>query len=177
MPSQITLKGQHVTLRPLTENDANSNYLNWMTNPEINRYLESRFQRHTIESLKAFIREKTDDPALVFLAIIENNTQKHIGNIKLGPIHPVHRHADIGIVIGEKTAWGRGYAKEAIKLISEYAFDELNLHKLTAGYYSPNHGSGKSFEAVGFKEIGRRHDHFNLDGQFVDDVLLELIHP
>lgn len=65
--------------------------------------------------------------------IICNNSNCHIGNIKIGPINPHHNYADISYFIGEKSLWGKGIATEAIQLILKYAFEELKLHKVTAG--------------------------------------------
>ena len=52
---------------------------------------------------------------------------------------------DIGIMIGDKSSWGKGYASEVINVISRYAFRSLNVNKLTAGAISPNIGVIKAF--------------------------------
>ena len=87
----------------------------------------------------------------IFLAIVLKDNKKHIGNIKIGPINWYHRLAEIGIMIGEKDCWGKGYAAEAISLLADFAFSKLNLHKLTAGCYEQNQGSLKAFQKAGFE--------------------------
>ena len=79
---------------------------------------------------------------------------RHIGNIKLGPIHWLHRRADLSLFIGERKYWGQGYASEAIALVRDWAFRELDLQKLNAGIYSGNHGSRRAFEKCGFELEG-----------------------
>ena len=139
-----------LSLRPITE--PSPNYIAWMNDPEVIRYLETRFQVHTRESLAQYIQEQNSNSNVVLRGIFFENA--HIGNIRLGPINWVHRHAEIGLVIA-KTFWGMGYGTEAIKLISDYAFDMLDLHKLIAGAYNVNVGSIRAFEKAGFEIEGR----------------------
>jgi len=74
----------------------------------------------------------------------------HIGNIKLGTIDNHHCTSELGFVIGESPAWGLGFATEAISCISQWAFSELHLPKLTAGCYEQNIGSKRALEKSGF---------------------------
>lgn len=108
----------------------------------------------------------------VFLAIVLKADDRHIGNIKLGPINWLHRFADVGLIIGEKDCWGKGYASQAIRLISDYAFKVLNLHRLTAGCYAANMGSAKAFLKVGWRQDGLRPRHFYCAGEYVDAIML-----
>ena len=120
------LQGDIISLRRLTEEDATENYVRWMNDPDINQYLESRFYTQTIESTKAFIRSVTNDNNYQF-GIFVKDTEKHIGNIKIGGINLYHKFADIGFLIGEKDYWGKGIASEAVKLATDYAFNSLKL--------------------------------------------------
>ncbi|MDC4205803.1 MAG: GNAT family protein [Candidatus Manganitrophus sp.] len=95
----------------------------------------------------------------------------------MGPIQWIHRLADIGLLIGEKDCWGKGYATEAIQLVSDYAFNVLNLHKVAAGCYGPNEGSARAFQKAGFVVEGVRKEQFYTNGSYVDDILLGLIRP
>lgn len=126
------LRGKQIYLRRLTEDDVTEKYVSWINNPEINQYLESRFVTHTIESTKTFIRSVTNDNNYQF-GIFLIDTNEHIGNIKIGSINRYHKYGDIGFIIGEKAYWGRGIATEAIKLATDFAFNELHLHKLWGG--------------------------------------------
>lgn len=171
------LEGERIYLREVRLEDANENYSGWMNDPSVNKYLESRFSVHTIENLKEFISNMIGNQANVFFAIVLKDGDRHIGNIKLGPINNVHHFADIGILIGEKDCWGKGYATEAIDLVVKYAFKTLNLHKLTAGCYSPNKGSLNAFKKAGFFQEGVRKEHCYSEGKYVDDILLGLINP
>src|SRR5580658_2693147 len=80
-------------------------YVAWLNEPVINRYLESRFQAHTVESTRAFVGALLDSADNLFLGIRYRpggNAQhgNHVGNIKLGPINWPHRTGEIGLMIG-----------------------------------------------------------------------------
>ncbi len=143
-----------------------------MNDPEINRYLESRFEKHTIASLRCFVKTVNESGDFHFFKIIDNEAGQHIGNIKLGPVHLVHGVADIGLLIGEKRCWGKGYAKEAIGLLCDHAFLHLGLHKVTAGFYDKNIASEKAFLANGFCREGVRQEQVMLDGKYASVVIM-----
>jgi RimJ/RimL family protein N-acetyltransferase len=169
------LSGPRLYLREVRPSDVNATYYGWMNDPEVTRYLESRFFPHSMEALREYVTGKLGDRDNVFLAMVLKSGDRHIGNIKLGPIHWMHRSADIGLLIGERDCWGQGYATEAIRLVVDYAFSELNLHKLTAGCYAINHGSIKAFQKVGFVVEGVRPQHYYYRGAYIDAVLLGLV--
>lgn len=171
------MQGNQIYLRKVSPDDVNDAYCRWMNEPATNRFLESRFYPHSIETLREYIVDKQGDNLNAFFAIVLNNGDRHIGNIKLGPVDSNHRLADIGILIGEKDCWGKGYALEAINLIVDYAFNTLNLHKVTAGCYAPNKGAIRAFEKAGFVQEGVRKAHCFFEGEYVDDVLLGLVRP
>jgi len=166
------IEGGQIYLREVRSDDVNQNYYKWMNDNEITRYTESRYYPYSMEQLQAFVSSldgKRDD---VFLAIIEKSTDKHVGNIKLGSIDWIHRRANIGVIIGEKACWGKGYASEAIALLSSYAFNKLNLYKVWSGCYANNTGSIKAFKKAGFKEEGVQKRHYYYAGEYIDVVLL-----
>ena len=165
------LRGSQLTLRSLTSADASGPYLGWMTDPRVLRYLEARHVTHHVASLTTFIESSNTDPAVLLLGIVTADG-RHIGNIKLGPIDAQHRRADIGILIGETTMWGRGYAPEAIRTLAGHAFGRLRLRKLTAGFYESNGGSIRAFQKAGFQEEARLFAHWRLDNSREDGILM-----
>ena len=171
------IEGDRIYLREVRVSDVNENYYRWMNDPEVTKYTESRFYPASKEALEEYVKEKQKDKDSIFLAIIFKEDHQHIGNIKLGPINWIHRLADIGIIIGEKSYWGKGYASEAISLLAEYAFRILNLHKLTAGCYEQNQGAVKAFQQAGFEIEGIRKKHGFLKGEYADSILLGKINP
>jgi len=165
-----------ILLRPIKISDVTTDYVKWLNSKKVNQFLESRFQHHTIQTLKNFLKKINQDENTFFYAIILKNNGKHIGNIKLGPINLKHKIGEIGIMIGDKKSWGQGYATEAINLLSNFSKNKLNLHKITAGSYANNIGSIKAFKNAGFFQEGIRKHHFKFKGKYVDVILLAKIH-
>ncbi len=147
-------------------------YRGWMSDPEVTRYLETRFVAPTIESLRGYVGAMRVSKDSYFFGMFSRLTGAHYGNIKLGPVSSVHGTAAVGLIIGDKTAWGAGYASEAIGALSAWAFDTLNLDKLTAGSYQSNLGSIRAFEKNGFQIEGVQRSHVRLADGGRDDVVL-----
>jgi RimJ/RimL family protein N-acetyltransferase len=148
-----------------------------MNDPEVTRFLESRFRAFTQDDLKSFIRSCNDDDDVLLLGIFVRDGQRHIGNLKIGPFDRHHQLGDMGIAIGDATVWGKGYAREAIAAATDFAFKFVGLHKVTAGIYASNKGSHRAFLAAGFAEEGRRRDHYRFDGRWEDALLMGRLAP
>ncbi len=174
VPPGWRLEGERLYLREVRLSDVDGPYVHWMNAPEVMQFLESRFASHSREELQEYVTRVLDDPAYVFLAIVLTEGDRHIGNIKLGPMNQVHQSADVGVLIGEKDCWGKGYATEAIRLVSQYAFHDLGLYRLTAGCYAPNQGSARAFQKAGFVIEGVRKNHYVYGGMRVDEILMAL---
>lgn len=150
-------------------------YVSWLNDPEVNRYLESRFARHSLESTRSFVTRCLHNEQILFLGIrCPSLSGRHVGNIKL-EIDPRHRLGEIGILIGEKTVYGRGVGTKAITLLSTIACDQLRLRKLTAGCYGSNTGSRRAFEKAGFTVEGVRPEQFLLEDRAEDLILMGML--
>jgi len=171
----MRIEGTSVFLKVLSPDDVDDAYIRWMQDSEVLQYLESRWRRYTRVDLVAYVQEMNRSTDNLFLGIYLRAGDRHIGNIRIGDINHVHRFASIGILIGEKDLWGKGYGSEAIRLASDYAFRELNLHSLTAGVYEDNRGSCAAFLRAGFREVGRYQKRRILQGKYVDEIILEKV--
>ena len=93
-------------------------------------------------------------------------------------IHGISRldaHATTGTMIGEKALWGRGYGAESVRLRTEYAFLQLNLHKLQTEVFADNHRSRRALERSGYRETGIAREHFWREGRWHDLWRAELL--
>lgn len=157
----------------LEPSDVTLSYVSWLNDPVVNRHLESRFVTHTLESTKEFVRGCRENSNDLFLGIRSRElNQRHVGNIKLGPIDRQHGRGEIGILIGEREAWGHGIGSQAIDMLCTIAKNQLYLRKITAGCYGSNTGSERAFLKARFEIEGRRREHFMLDGKTEDLVLM-----
>lgn len=172
LPADIELKLGVVELFGLQPDDVTDEYVAWLNDAAVNRYLESRFVRHTPESTRRFVQDVVESDDSILFGIRYFPDGRHVGNIKLGPVDRHHRRAEIGLLIGDRSVWGRGIAASSIELATRYAFDSLGLLKVTAGCYAGNVGSRRAFEKAGFEVEAIRRRHFLLDGTPEDAVLL-----
>ncbi len=148
-------EGDRVTLRLLTLADCNEQYVAWLRDPEVNRYLETRWTEQTIDTVVAFVSALMEDPLNYLFAIVENDGGAHVGNLKIGLINVPHGYADLSYFIGARECWGRGYASDAIALASAIGFGRLGLHRLQAGLYERNLASARSLVKAGFQYEAR----------------------
>ena len=160
--------GPRLRLRDIRLEDAHETYAGWMNDPEVVRYTESRSVHHSPETLHDFIKHVTESQRDLLLAIVLKDEDRHIGNIKLGDIDIRRGIGVIGIIIGDKNCWGRGYASESIGLLANYAFETIGLHKLTAGIYAANEASIRAFNRAGFRKEGVLKDRCVHDGKRTD---------
>lgn len=148
-------------------------YTAWLADPIVVRFLENRFQTHSEDSVRAFVRHCRDDATTLFLGVRSlMHDGRHVGNIKLAPIYLPHGVGEIGIMIGDRSVWGQGIASDALTALSNIAQRQLGLRKLTAGCYESNLGSRKAFANAGFEVEGERRRHFLLDGRAESLVLM-----
>lgn len=152
--TRTTRYRRRLELRPLRPKDVDEAYVRWLNDPEVVRYTEARHIRHTLRSVRDYVARCDDRRGSHLLGIFELDSGRHVGNVKIGPVSTPHRCASMGLIIGEKSCWGRGYATEAIGLAVHYAFTVLNLHKLTAGVIEGNEASLRAFEKNGFSVEG-----------------------
>ena len=174
-PPSPFLSGERVVLRPLALEDLDGSYGAWLNDYEVTRFLETGSFPTTKASLQRYFEEVAKRPDNVLLAIVDRATTTHIGNIKLGPIHPIHRRADLGILVGDKQCWGRGYGTEAIRLILDYGFRRLNLHKITLGVYADHRAAMSVYKKLGFVIEGTLKQHLFRDGAFRDKFVMGLL--
>jgi RimJ/RimL family protein N-acetyltransferase len=167
------IPGQDVFLRPLMEEDVGEDYLGWMRDPLVTRYLESRDRTQTLDTLRTFVRNMNASARDYLFGIFLAQGEEHIGNIKIGNIREPHRSADLGLIIGRRSVWGKGYGSEAIALATRHAFEQLGLNKLWAGMYAENLGSYHAFIKAGYREVGRFRRHILFDGRYIDSILVE----
>lgn len=148
------IESARIYLRELKPGDVTQKYCSWLNDPEVNKYLETK--KATIEGLRVYVKEKMKDPKVIFLGIFDKKNKGHIGNIKLEPVDFINKSAEVGILIGDKSYWGRGYAVEAIDLLCDWAFEEMGLKYLTLGVYASHTSAIKAYERAGFKVVSKK---------------------
>jgi RimJ/RimL family protein N-acetyltransferase len=138
MENTMFIEGKQVSLRGLTLADLEGQYVNWLNDAEVCQYNIHHTFPYSREQAANYIEASYGQGDRLILAIILNKTGEHIGNIALQSIHPIHRAAEFGILIGEKQHWSKGYSKEAAFLIMRHGFEVLNLNRISCGTLAEN---------------------------------------
>ena len=121
---QDRLEGDAIFLRPLGLDDVTANYLRWLNDPEVSRFLETRHRPQSMQTIREFVeRVNARDDEFLF-GIFLKKDGRHIGNIKIGPVKADHSLADVSLLIGERDCWGQGIATDAIRAISRFALSD-----------------------------------------------------
>jgi len=124
-------------------------YVSWLKDPEINRFLESRHYKITLTSQKKFIEDtNASHDSSIFGIYLNPNLM--IGTIKVGPINATHKTGYLGILIGSRKFHGKGLATNAIGALCSTLEQNSLLRKVNAGVISENFASLKAFEKNGF---------------------------
>lgn len=163
-----------VHIRPITLDDVTEEYVSWLQDPEVNRYLETRHTPQTLETVRDYVRGMIKSKDSYMFAIIQQ-AGLHIGNIKIGPRHPHHNYADLSYVILNKNFWNQGAATQAIEQATEIAFTKLGIHRLRAGFYWTNGGSRRALIKNHYKWDGcARKELLNWQGEYEDHEIFGL---
>ena len=120
-------------------------------------------------------RKERKDEQTVVLGIVVKETDLLIGSAGLHQIHFKDRHAEFGILIGEKSAWGKGYGTEVTALMTGYGFATLNLNRVWLRVHEDNQRGIKAYEKVGFKREGVLRQHKYREGRYVDVVVMGIL--
>lgn len=145
----IDIESERLTYKRVSSEHISEDYVSWINDSEVNRYLETR-GNYTLDLLKSYI-EQQYNKATFFWAIHLKDSNKHIGNIKIDPINFETKSGEYGILIGDKSNWGKGYAGEATIRIINYCFGELGLKKITLGVIEDNVSAVNLYKKLGFK--------------------------
>lgn len=174
-PTSPFIVGDLCYLRGLIEADLTGDYFHWLNDAETMRYMESGRYPNTLDDMRAYLAALRANHSKVMFAVCDKITNKHIGNTALSNIHPIHRRADFGILIGDKAYWGRGFGTQATRLTVDYGFRRLNLHSIWLGVSGEHQAAIRAYEKVGFKLDGIAREAFWADGKFHDQHQMSIL--
>jgi len=171
----MTLTDADLVLAPMEERHVSQEYVEWLNNPIVVAQTEQAGLRHTIESVRTYVASTLQSPDAAMWRILVAGT--HVGNIRLSSIHPIHRRAGLGLIIGAAEARGKGVGSRAIGLATAHAFRVLNLNKVFAGMFAANEASRRAFEKAGFVLEGTLQRHAWHESGFVDVHMMARFRP
>lgn len=167
----VFIRGEGINLRALRQADLDGNWFSWFNDPEVNLYQNKGFYPNTREKQAVFFDSLRNDERQVTLAIETEAEGTHIGNVTLKGIDWIHRSAELGIVIGEKGQWGRGYGRQAWWLMTKYGFLVLNLNRISAHMIKENVRSLRTAQRSGFLIEGELQEYYFKNGSYHNVIM------
>ncbi|MDR9399949.1 MAG: GNAT family N-acetyltransferase [Psychroflexus sp.] len=170
------LNNQHIQLRALEPEDLA--FLKAIENNQIYWQYSDTIQPFSDYILNEYIKvagQSIVEAGQLRLLIADKTNKLKIGFVDLYDYNPRHARAGVAIII-HPDYQQRGYASQAINLICNYAFYELNLHQIYAGILSDNKASIKLFENAGFTCFGTKKDWVKINNQLKDELFYQKFH-
>lgn len=165
------LRGEQVTLRPPVEGDA-AKVIEWFADMEVTRYLNLVFPP-SLQQEEDFLKRIGESKTDVWWVIEADG--RTIGATGIHGIDWINANAATGTIIGDKSCWRKGYGSEAMALRTEYAFRQLNLHKLKSGAFNENEPSKRALQKAGYREVGVFREDFWREGKWHDHWEAEVL--
>lgn len=166
------LHGEKVTLRAVTRDDF-PRFLGFFNDVEVE--LAGGGDPPTPKTLEEVEKFFEGDGSKTQFAVVEAEEKRLIGFCGLFGIDETSRRCELGVFIGDKEYWGRGYGRDAVGLLLDYAFRLRNFRRVWLEVHSENERAMRAYKACGFVEEGRLREHAWLDGRYVDMVLMGVL--
>ena len=174
-PLVINLTTARLELRNLKIEDISEDYVNWLNDPQVNKFLNCAGQVQTKDTCRDYVCSYDAAKNKALIGMFLNEKRLHIGNITLSAVNWPNKFVTLGICVGRKEYWGKGLASEALKSIIRCCFQNLRLHRVQALSNVNNPRSTNLFLNCGFKIEGRLRESNFVDGVFQDGFVLSLL--
>jgi RimJ/RimL family protein N-acetyltransferase len=168
--------GERIRLRAIKHDDLPL-FVEWLNDPEVIQglMLFLPFSLEDEEDWYDGIRKKPLEERPFVIEIQTEESWEPIGNCGLFNINWRIRETELGIVIGAKNHWNKGYGTQALELILKHGFDTLNLNRIALRVYENNPRAIRAYEKAGLIPEGRlRQGHYQ-QGEYVDVILMSIL--
>lgn len=170
------LHGPRVTLRPWTKEDIPT-LRRWHSDPEVMQYWGERAALVAADQFEAELA-----PGGRFTKFDENGyfcicdeTGRAIGRIDYGGLRLPESKAELSILLGEKETWSKGYGSEAIIVLLDHLFNDLNAHRVWLEVFPENVRAQRAYEKVGFVREGTMRENWFSAGRWQDEHLYGIL--
>jgi RimJ/RimL family protein N-acetyltransferase len=168
------LEGKLVRLRPLDTGDSERCW-RWMNDPEVTLYLNQGYPVSRAEQAAWIEKAALSTPPELTLAVDTLLEQRHIGTVSLENGDFANRSIELGIAIGDKEYWSRGYGTDAVQTLLRFAFDEMNLNRVWLDVHEDNSRAIACYRKCGFIEEARLREHRFKLGRYRDTLIMAVL--
>lgn len=172
-PAVPVLTGPRVTLRPPVPGDASLRFA-LGNSPELHRMFggDPKQTRPLTEDAAAAWVQSLASQRYAWVIAVDDHL---LGSIRLHSLNLADRRASLAIGILDESRLGAGYGTEAMRVLAKFAFEDLNLHRLSLRVLDFNGRAIAAYKKVGFVEEGRERQSALIDGKWHDDILMGLL--
>lgn len=167
------LIGDRLYLRPVKKEDMTL-FQKWCWDPEIRKLIGEVTPLTELE-LERYYEKLCNDNSRVWFSIVLKDKDRVIGETGLLRMFHPWRNTDLSIIIGEKDCWSKGYGREAILLLLDYAFGFMNFHRVSIGVVGFNKHALDFYEQIGFKREGIQRDGYFYNHKYHDFVMMSIL--
>jgi RimJ/RimL family protein N-acetyltransferase len=168
--------GERVRLRAAEREDVKK-FCIWVNDPDVTRYLSLYLPMSSVDEENWFERMSKRDQAekTLVIEVRDGDGWKMIGNCGVFGIDSVNSLGELGIMLGEKDEWNKGYGTETMVLLLRHCFDTLNLNRAYLHVYAENKRASRSYEKAGFVEEGRLRESVYKHGKYDDVIVMSVL--
>lgn len=153
-------------------------FTTWVNDPDVTEYLSMYLPMSSLDEEDWFegMRKRPKEEQPLTIEVREGEgAWRPIGNCGLFNIDWKNRSAEIGIMIGEKDVWNRGYGTRAMRMLLQHGFETLNLHRLFLRVFEPNRRAIRAYETAGFVHEGRQREAEYKGGRYMDVLFMSVL--
>jgi RimJ/RimL family protein N-acetyltransferase len=159
----------------MTKEDAEL-YHKWRNDVEVMYSTNPYLDVYPMDATQDFVDHVIlGSPTAKSYILVEKEDEIPIGILSLINIDHKNRNAECIIDIGEKEYWGKGYGAEGLQLLLDYAFYEMNLHRVSLNVFSFNDRAIRLYTKIGFQQEGNSRQSLFRNGQWHDIIHMGLL--
>ena len=166
------LRGSRVILRAVTPEDIETQH---QFENDVELYLldGSVPQPRSSQQVQADFESMIKGGDAIVFAIEADG--EYIGNCELAEFNSTNQTCKLGISIGNRNYWGRGYGRDAVKLLLDYGFRYRNVRKVGLGVAANNERAIRCYRGCGFVEEGQLRQEIWINGEYIDRILMGIL--
>ncbi len=168
--------GEHVRVRAVERDDL-PRFVEWLNDPEVRRNL-AFYQPLSLPQEELWFEHNLSLPPgeqTLSIDLLSDDQWRHAGATGFKHHDQRERSAEVGIMIGLKEFWNRGYGCEAMQLIVGHGFRNLNLNRIFLQVFETNSAGIRCYEKAGFSHEGRQREARFYEGHYIDVVLMSIL--
>jgi diamine N-acetyltransferase len=170
------LYGKHIRLRADERSDL-PKFVEWLNDPDVRRYLSMSMpisQAAEEQWFENMLKRPSEEQPLG-IEIKDGEGWRLIGNCGFFDINWRTRRAEVGLFIGDKSCWNKGYGADVMRLLLRHGFGTLNLNRIFLRVDSENLGAVRAYEKAGFVHEARLRESVFRQGKYCDDLIMSVL--